>query len=68
MSKIGDLRRSADLSQSELARKSGISVRVLQEYEQGRRSVSGIGLARACALAHALGVHAEDLLEEGAED
>ena len=38
---VADVRRRAGLSQSEFARLMGVSVRTLQEWEQGRRSPSG---------------------------
>jgi putative transcriptional regulator len=38
---VADVRQSAGLSQSEFARLMGVSVRTLQEWEQGRRSPSG---------------------------
>lgn len=34
-------RRNVGLSQSEFARLLGVSVRTLQEWEQGRRALSG---------------------------
>jgi putative transcriptional regulator len=38
---VADVRRRVGLSQSEFARLMGVSVRTLQEWEQGRRSPSG---------------------------
>lgn len=38
---VADVRRSAGLSQAEFARLMGVSVRTLQDWEQGRRSPSG---------------------------
>lgn len=38
---VADVRESAGLSQAEFARLMGVSVRTLQEWEQGRRSPSG---------------------------
>ena len=38
---IADIRRRTGLSQSEFARLLGVSVRTLQEWEQGRRAPSG---------------------------
>jgi transcriptional regulator with XRE-family HTH domain len=64
MAKLKDLRETAGLSQSVLARKSGLSVRTLQDYEQGRRDINGIGIKRAAALVAALGCNIEDLLTE----
>ena len=38
---ISDIRRRTGLSQTEFARLLGVSVRTLQEWEQGRRLPSG---------------------------
>ena len=38
---IPDIRRRTGLSQSEFARLLGVSIRTLQEWEQGRRLPSG---------------------------
>lgn len=38
---VADVRKSTGLSQAEFARLMGVSVRTLQEWEQGRRSPSG---------------------------
>lgn len=38
---IAEIRHGTGLSQSEFARLLGVSVRTLQEWEQGRRSPSG---------------------------
>ena len=38
---ISDIRRRTGLSQAEFARLLGVSVRTLQEWEQGRRLPSG---------------------------
>lgn len=61
---LKELRVKAGLSQSQLANEVGISVRTIQDYEQGRSDINGIGLARAKKLADALGCKMEDLLEE----
>jgi transcriptional regulator with XRE-family HTH domain len=53
------LRKKADLSQSGLARKAGLSVRSIQNWEQGHRGPSTQGII---ALAQGLEVSAEVLL------
>jgi transcriptional regulator with XRE-family HTH domain len=64
MSKLKELRTAKKMSQGELSEKSGISIRVLQNYEQGVRDLNGIGIKRAKPLADALGVRIEDLIED----
>jgi putative transcriptional regulator len=41
---LKDWRRSKKLSQSEAAETLGVSVRTLQEWEQGRRTPRGLAL------------------------
>lgn len=53
----------AGLSQSQLAEASGVSLRSLQEYEQGRKPINGVAGLTLYKLAKALGVMIEDLLE-----
>jgi transcriptional regulator with XRE-family HTH domain len=55
------LRKKAELSQAGLARKAGISVRSIQNWEQGHRGPKAMHLM---ALARALGVSVETLLAE----
>ena len=63
MSHLQELRKTAGLSQSQLAEKSGVSLSMIKDYEQGRRSLNGIGIARALPLARALGVSIEKLID-----
>ena len=39
--KLKDQREKAGLSQGKLADKAGLSVRTLQDYEQGRKNLNG---------------------------
>jgi transcriptional regulator with XRE-family HTH domain len=55
------LRKKAGLSQAGLARKAGIPVRTIQNWEQGHRGPRAIHLM---PLARALGVSVETLLVE----
>jgi transcriptional regulator with XRE-family HTH domain len=59
--KLQRLREQAGLSQSGLADKAGLSVRSIQNWEQGHRGPSAQAVL---ALAKALGIAAEDLLGE----
>ena len=56
-------RLRAGLSQSGLAKASGINLRTLQQYEQGSRSIDGASLETLCKLAAALGCTIFDILE-----
>ena len=49
-------RRRAGLTQAELAAKADISLRTLQDYEQGRKPLSGAAAATVLKLTRALGL------------
>lgn len=57
------IRRNAGMSQSELAARSGVSVRTIQELEQGRKDVNRAGIDTLMPLAAALSVQVEALVE-----
>lgn len=57
------LRRRAGLTQEELALRSGVSVRTIQQYEQRRKDVNKAQLETAAALAQALFCSPSQLLE-----
>ncbi|MDO4502367.1 MAG: helix-turn-helix transcriptional regulator [Coriobacteriia bacterium] len=56
-------RLAAGLSQSQLARAAGISVRTLQQYEQRRKDINKAQVECVVRLARALHCSVEDLLE-----
>lgn len=56
-------RERIGLSQSELARESGVSVRMIQYYEQRRKDLDKAQAGTVWMLARALGCSVEDLLE-----
>lgn len=62
--KIQEIRKARGLSQRQLAEASGVNVRVLQHYEQGFKDINKAAAETVKALADALGVRMEDLLEE----
>lgn len=62
--KIQEIRKARGLSQRELAEASGVNVRVLQHYEQGFKDINKAAAETVKALADALGVRMEDLLED----
>lgn len=51
-----------NMTQKELAEKSGINVRQIQKYESGEYDIGNMTLRNAISLARALGCSAEDLL------
>jgi len=58
-------RRNAGLTQQELARRSGTSLRVIRSYEQGQRSLRNAAAESVRHLSLALGCRMEDLLPAG---
>lgn len=65
MNRLKQHREAAGLSQSELARLSGIKLQTIQHYEQGFRDLNGARAITVYKLANALGCTVEDLLEIG---
>ena len=63
MSLLKDRRKALDLTQAQLAEASGVNLRLLQDYEQGRRDLSLAAAISVCRLAKALNCTAEDLLD-----
>ena len=57
------IRLNAGMSQSALAERSGVSVRTIQELEQGRKDVNRAGIDTLMPLAAALSVNVEALVE-----
>lgn len=57
-------RLAVGISQSELAERSGISIRVIQSYEQRLRDINKAQLSTVVALAKALDCEAEDLMDK----
>jgi transcriptional regulator with XRE-family HTH domain len=64
MSSLSEKRQAAGYSQAGLAEASGITSSMIKDYEQGRRDIGGMGIRRAKALADALGVKIEELIED----
>lgn len=64
MNKLKERREAAGISQADLAALTGISVRVIQNYEQGARPLNGARAITVKHIADALGCRMEDLIEE----
>lgn len=57
------VRRAAGLSQRKLSEKSGVTLRMIQQYEQRAKDINKATASSLFALARVLGCKAEDLLE-----
>lgn len=64
MTKLKLKRESFNLSQSQLAEKSGVSIRVIQNYESGHRSINKAQALIVWKLAEALECKVGDILED----
>ena len=67
MSSLKELRKAAGLTQQGLANAIGANISQIQKLESGERSLENITLKNGIALAEALGVDPQDLLEKGGE-
>ena len=61
--KLQTVRKAIGLSQKELSEKSGVTLRMIQQYEQRAKDINKSTASNLFALAQALGCKAEDLLE-----
>lgn len=58
------LRMKAGWTREFLAKKSGVSVDTIENYEQGFNDINGIGLKSVIALAQALNCKISDIIED----
>lgn len=61
--KLQTMRKHSGLSQKQLADKSGISLRSIQQYEQRAKDINKAAVDSVLALAKVLGCRVEDLIE-----
>lgn len=61
--KLQAQRKKCGYSQRELAEKSGVNLRTLQQYELGTKDIGKASVQAVASLANALGCRVEDLLE-----
>lgn len=61
--KLQQLRKNSGYSQSELAERSGVSKRMIQQYEIGAKDINKAAGATLFAMARVLGCEVEDLIE-----
>ena len=64
MTQLKRIRTQKNLSQKELAELSCRNVRMIQHYEQGTKNINNAAVITALALAKALNVNIENILEE----
>lgn len=62
------LRKSIGYSQKTLAEKSGVALRMIQQYEQRAKDINKASGVNLVALARTLGCQVEDLLEQSLEE
>lgn len=63
MTKLKEIRKSKGLSQSQLAKISGVGIKIIQSYEQKLRDINKAEALTVYKLAVSMGVKMEDLLE-----
>lgn len=63
MTHLKEIRSKRNFSQSELADFSGVSVRMIQNYEQGTKDINKAAAITVYRLARALGITVEQLLD-----
>ena len=61
--KLQTVRKAVGLSQKELSEESGVTLRMIQQYEQRAKDINKASAGNLFALARVLGCKAEDLLE-----
>ena len=62
--KLQETRKRVGLSQSELAKRSGVKLQTIQGYELGRRQIDGAHVDTLVAIAEAMQVPFYELLED----
>ena len=60
---LKDIRMEKKISQSELSRKSGVSIRNIQAYEQGQININNASAVTVYNLCKALGCKYEEVLD-----
>lgn len=64
MANLKELRMQAGLTQAGLASVVGVNISQIQRYENGEHDIANMSLKNAIAIAAALGVKPEKLLEK----
>lgn len=63
MTNLQEYRKKRNISQRQLAEQTGVNLRTLQDYEQGRKPLGQAAAATVLSIAKALGVTVEDLIK-----
>lgn len=63
-SKLKVMREERELTQREVAELSGVSFRMIKDYEQGQRDINGAKLLTLLRLCLALGCRLEEILDD----
>ena len=61
--KLKEMRMEKGMTQEQLAKKSGVSIRTIQSYERGLRRIDGATLETLCRFAIALDCRIRDIIE-----
>jgi len=64
VSNLKKIRETVGLSQSKLADKSGVSVRMIQHYEQGVKDINKAHAETVYKLAYTLNCNMEEIIEK----
>ena len=67
MTRLKLVRETVGLSQSQLAKASGVNLRMIQHYEQGFKDINRASAMTIYKLSEALGCDMKDLLEIDSE-
>lgn len=62
--KLKEIRKSKGITQEALAEMSGVNLRTVQNFEQGKANINGAAVIKVYALAKALDCTIEDLIEK----
>lgn len=63
---LQDVRKSRGYTQSALAERSGVNVRMIQHFEQGSKNIDHTRISTLCLLARALDCRMADLVNDAA--
>lgn len=61
--KLQQMRKSAGYSQKELSEKSGVNIRMIQQYESRAKDINKAAVITVMSLSKVLGCRIEDLVE-----